>query len=165
MGERLLQLPLIVDTGANPLPQARSLPVSARFRSRRTRRSRPTPPRLSRRPRRRQLPRPSSRGRQRWVGVTLAARRSFLFSQPADLAHTLPQIIIKREERTKRKVLTHIQGLELFGVDLKKAAKLFASKFATGSSVSKNPQGQDEIVVQGDVGDEVVSCMACQRPS
>ncbi|KAL1405229.1 Translation machinery-associated protein 22 [Vanrija albida] len=72
------------------------------------------------------------------------------------------KIIIKREERTKRKVLTHIQGLELFGVDLKKAAKLFASKFATGSSVSKNPQGQDEIVVQGDVGDEVVEMLKQQ---
>lgn len=67
------------------------------------------------------------------------------------------QIIIKRQERTKRKKETHIQGLELFGIDLKKAAKQFASKFATGSSVSKNPQGEDEIVIQGDVGDEIVS--------
>jgi density-regulated protein len=33
-------------------------------------------------------------------------------------------------------------------VDLKKAAKLFAQKFATGSSVTKNAQGLDEIVVQ-----------------
>lgn len=67
------------------------------------------------------------------------------------------QIIIKRSERTKRKQQTHIQNLELFGIELKAAAKLFASRFATGSSVSKNPQGQDEIVVQGDVGDEIVS--------
>lgn len=42
-------------------------------------------------------------------------------------------------------------------MDLKKAAKLFAGKFATGSSVSKNPQGEDEIVIQGDVGDDIVS--------
>ncbi|KAG8769030.1 Translation machinery-associated protein 22 [Ceratobasidium sp. 428] len=41
-------------------------------------------------------------------------------------------------------------------VDLKKAAKLFAQKFATGASVTKNPQGQDEIVVQGDVTDDIV---------
>jgi translation initiation factor 1 (eIF-1/SUI1) len=33
-------------------------------------------------------------------------------------------------------------------VDLKKAAKLFAQKFATGASVTKNAQGFDEIVVQ-----------------
>lgn len=63
---------------------------------------------------------------------------------------------IKRIERNKRKHVTAIHGLEAFGVDLKKAAKLFAGKFATGSSVTKNPQGQDEIVVQGDVSDEVL---------
>lgn len=40
-------------------------------------------------------------------------------------------------------------------IDLKKAAKFFANKFATGSSVSKNPQGEDEIFIQGDVADEV----------
>ena len=42
------------------------------------------------------------------------------------------------------------------GVDLKKAAKLFAQKFATGASVTKNPQGLEEIVVQGDVSGEIV---------
>lgn len=42
------------------------------------------------------------------------------------------------------------------GVDLKKAAKQFAQKFATGASVTKNTQGQDEIVVQGDVSAEIV---------
>jgi density-regulated protein DRP1 len=69
----------------------------------------------------------------------------------------MDQITIKRSERTRRKHATHIHGLDLFGVDLKKAAKMFAGKFATGSSVSKNPQGEDEIVVQGDVGDDIVS--------
>ncbi|KIL64000.1 hypothetical protein M378DRAFT_24773 [Amanita muscaria Koide BX008] len=65
------------------------------------------------------------------------------------------QITIKRIERNKRKHVTAIHGLEAFGVDLKKAAKQFASKFATGASVTKNAQGLEEIVVQGDVGDEV----------
>ncbi|KAJ3189322.1 Translation machinery-associated protein 22 [Gaertneriomyces sp. JEL0708] len=65
------------------------------------------------------------------------------------------RIIIKRVERTKRKCVVEVVGLENFGVDLKKAAKLFATKFACGSSVTKNPQGQDEIVVQGDVQDEI----------
>lgn len=41
-------------------------------------------------------------------------------------------------------------------MDLKKAAKQFAQKFATGASVTKNLQGQDEIVVQGDVSAEIV---------
>lgn len=38
---------------------------------------------------------------------------------------------------------------------LKPAAKKFANKFATGASVSKNNQNQDEIIVQGDVSDEI----------
>ncbi|KAF8916704.1 translation initiation factor SUI1 [Mucidula mucida] len=66
------------------------------------------------------------------------------------------QVIIKRIERNKRKHITSIHGLEAFGIDLKKVAKQFASKFATGASVTKNAQGQDEIVVQGDVSDEVL---------
>lgn len=41
-------------------------------------------------------------------------------------------------------------------IDLKKAAKQFAQKFATGASVTKNAQGLDEIVVQGDVSDEIL---------
>lgn len=49
--------------------------------------------------------------------------------------------------------LTYSLGL---GIDLKKAAKQFATKFATGASVSKNAQGVDEIVVQGDVTHEIV---------
>lgn len=38
---------------------------------------------------------------------------------------------------------------------MKKAAKLFAQKFATGGSVTKNAAGIDEIVVQGDVSQEI----------
>ncbi|RKP09020.1 translation initiation factor SUI1, partial [Thamnocephalis sphaerospora] len=65
------------------------------------------------------------------------------------------KVTIKRIERNKRKHVTSIFGLHLFDVDLKKAAKMFANKFACGSSVTKNNQGNDEIVVQGDVTDEV----------
>lgn len=49
-----------------------------------------------------------------------------------------------------------LRGAAPTGVDLKKAAKQFAQKFATGASVTKNNQGQDEIVVQGDVSGEIV---------
>ncbi|KAI0734414.1 density-regulated protein DRP1 [Fomitopsis betulina] len=66
------------------------------------------------------------------------------------------QITIKRIERNKRKFVTAVHGLEAFDVDLKKAAKFFAQKFATGASVTKNPQGNDEIVVQGDVSGDIV---------
>ncbi|CCL99487.1 uncharacterized protein FIBRA_01505 [Fibroporia radiculosa] len=66
------------------------------------------------------------------------------------------QVTIKRIERNKRKFVTAVHGLEAFDVDLKKAAKFFAQKFATGASVTKNVQGFDEIVVQGDVSGDIV---------
>ncbi|KAK7696114.1 hypothetical protein QCA50_000757 [Cerrena zonata] len=66
------------------------------------------------------------------------------------------QVTIKRIARNKNKYVTAVHGLEAFGVDLKKAAKQFAQKFATGASVTKNNQGFDEIVVQGDVSGDIV---------
>ncbi|KAI0141351.1 translation machinery-associated protein 22 [Pestalotiopsis sp. NC0098] len=64
-------------------------------------------------------------------------------------------VTIKRVERNKRKFVTAVIGLEAFGLDLKKVAKEFGKKFATGSSVTKVPSGGEEIVVQGDVSDEI----------
>ncbi|KAI0068529.1 density-regulated protein DRP1 [Artomyces pyxidatus] len=69
-------------------------------------------------------------------------------------------VIIKRIERNKRKYVTSIRGLEAFDIDLKKASKFFATKFATGASVTKNAAGIDEIVVQGDVSQEVYDMIA-----
>ncbi|SCU79127.1 LAFA_0B00914g1_1 [Lachancea sp. 'fantastica'] len=65
------------------------------------------------------------------------------------------KVIIKREARTKRKSMVAISGLEVFEIDMKKLAKTFASKFATGCSVSKNAEKKEEIVIQGDLADEV----------
>lgn len=67
------------------------------------------------------------------------------------------KILIKRIPRTKHKHIVAITNLEVLGsdIDLKKIAKVFASKFATGSSVSKNAEKKDEIVIQGDVATEV----------
>lgn len=65
------------------------------------------------------------------------------------------KVIIKREARTKRKSIVVVQGLEVFEIDMKKLAKTFASKFATGCSVSKNVEKKEEIVIQGDVMEEV----------
>jgi density-regulated protein len=65
------------------------------------------------------------------------------------------KVIIKRVERNKRKFVTAVSGLEAFGLDNKKVAKDFGKKFATGSSVTKLPSGGEEIVVQGDVSDEI----------
>lgn len=64
-----------------------------------------------------------------------------------------PEIIrVARMPRGKRKYVTRIQGLGTFDVHLKKASKLFAQKFSCGSSVS----GEDEIIIQGDVTDDVI---------
>ena len=65
-------------------------------------------------------------------------------------------ITIKRIERNKRKYVTTVTGLEAFGLELKKCAKDFGKKFATGSSVTKIPGGGEEITVQGDVSDELL---------
>ncbi|KAK4142649.1 translation machinery-associated protein 22 [Dichotomopilus funicola] len=64
-------------------------------------------------------------------------------------------ITIKRIERNKRKYVTSVTGLEAFGLELKKVAKDFGKKFATGASVTKVPSGGEEIVVQGDVSGEI----------
>ena len=65
------------------------------------------------------------------------------------------KILIKRVERNKRKYVTAVSGLEAHGLDLKKVAKDFGKKFATGSSVTKTASGGEEIVVQGDLSDEI----------
>lgn len=65
------------------------------------------------------------------------------------------KIQIKRVERNKRKHVTVISGLEVYGLENKKVAKEFGKKFATGSSVTKSPAGTEEITVQGDVSDDV----------
>lgn len=65
------------------------------------------------------------------------------------------KILIKRVERNKRKFVTAVSGLEAFGLDLKKVSKDFGKKFATGSSVTKTASGGEEIVVQGDLSDEI----------
>ncbi|RDW84299.1 translation machinery-associated protein 22 [Coleophoma cylindrospora] len=73
--------------------------------------------------------------------------------QAATLASS--KVYIKRVERNKRKYVTAVSGLEAFNLDLKKVSKEFGKKFATGSSVTKLASGGEEIVVQGDVSDEI----------
>ena len=79
-----------------------------------------------------------------------AAKQSKLEAEKA-----AAKVIIKRIERGKRKYVTAIAGLQNFDVDIKKAAKRLAIKFARGASVSKTVEGKDEIVVQGDLVDEI----------
>ncbi|GAA5901702.1 Tma22p [Sporobolomyces salmoneus] len=65
------------------------------------------------------------------------------------------KVTIKRMERNKKKHVTSIHGLHYFGVDLKKASKLFANKFGAGATVSKTANGDEEILIQGDVSYDV----------
>lgn len=65
------------------------------------------------------------------------------------------KVLIKRVERNKRKYVTAVSGLEAHGLDLKKVAKDFGKKFATGSSVTKLASGGEEITVQGDLSDDI----------
>jgi density-regulated protein DRP1 len=65
------------------------------------------------------------------------------------------KVLIKRVERNKRKHVTVITGLEVFGLENKKIAKDLGKKFATGSSMTRSPAGAEEITVQGDVSDDV----------
>ncbi|KAH8283284.1 hypothetical protein KR018_004212 [Drosophila ironensis] len=61
------------------------------------------------------------------------------------------RICVSRAARGKKKSVTVVTGLSTFDIDLKVAAKFFGTKFACGSSVT----GDDEIVIQGDVKDEL----------
>ncbi|KYK63506.1 translation initiation factor sui1 protein [Toxoplasma gondii TgCatPRC2] len=69
----------------------------------------------------------------------------------------MPNIVtIQRQSRSKRKTATVITGLDLFGVKLDKAAKLFSKQYACGASVSKGVPGQpQQVEVQGDVEEEI----------
>lgn len=78
------------------------------------------------------------------------------------------QVCVSRAPRGKKKSVTVVTGLSCFGkyleisnleafisyfadIDLKVAAKFFGTRFACGSSVT----GDDEIVIQGDVKDDL----------
>jgi len=66
------------------------------------------------------------------------------------------QIVVSRSQRNKKKYVTVVAGLASHGVDLKTASKKFGAKFACGSSVT----GDDEIVLQGDVVDDLIEFIA-----
>jgi len=69
----------------------------------------------------------------------------------------LPSVIISHVARTKRKWVTIVTGISGFGIDPNQACKIFRNKFACGASVSRDKK--DEIVIQGDVKDEIFQVM------
>ncbi|KAF2157160.1 eIF1-like protein, partial [Myriangium duriaei CBS 260.36] len=78
------------------------------------------------------------------------------------LAHA--KVIIKRVERNKRKYVTTVSGLEAHGLELKKISKEMGKKFATGASVTKTPQGGEEITIQGDLSDDILDWLLEVHP-
>ncbi|XP_017855563.1 PREDICTED: density-regulated protein homolog [Drosophila arizonae] len=62
--------------------------------------------------------------------------------------------------RGKNKRVTLVAGLAAFKIDLRAAAKFFGTKFACGSSVS----GDKEIVIQGDVKDDLLKVIPDKWP-
>ncbi|GAA53801.1 density-regulated protein [Clonorchis sinensis] len=71
------------------------------------------------------------------------------------------KITVFKTSRGKKKFTTSVVGLSTFGIELKVASKVFGQKFATGSSVTGNG---DEIVIQGDVKDEIIDLLTEKWP-
>ncbi|KAL0736072.1 hypothetical protein Bca4012_012282 [Brassica carinata] len=81
------------------------------------------------------------------------------------------EVIIEKVVRNKRKSITIVKGLELFGIKLSDASKKLGKKFATGASVvkfvtalefrplgvkRKGPTEKEQIDVQGDIIYDIV---------
>ncbi|KAF8401004.1 hypothetical protein HHK36_014307 [Tetracentron sinense] len=66
------------------------------------------------------------------------------------------EVVIEKVVRNKRKCITIVKGLDLFGVKLTDASKKLGKKFATGASVVKGPTEKEQIDVQGDIFYDIV---------
>ncbi|OAY83947.1 Translation machinery-associated protein 22 [Ananas comosus] len=66
------------------------------------------------------------------------------------------EVVIEKIVRNKRKCVTVVKGLELFGIKLSDASKKLGKKFATGASVVKGPTDKEQIDVQGDIAYDIV---------
>ena len=75
-------------------------------------------------------------------------------------AEATKKIILSIAPRGKKKAVTVVQGMKTFGIELKVASKFFSSKFACSSSIT----GDDEIVIQGDVKDELFDVLPEKWP-
>ncbi|KAI8854032.1 translation initiation factor SUI1 [Chytridium lagenaria] len=97
-------------------------------------------------------------------GLELAEKKDAATEQPdkvekkkkSDKKSKKNKIELKKSERAYKKSAVTVSGLHLFNVDLKRASKLFATKFACGCSVTKGTAGFDEIIVQGDISEDMI---------
>lgn len=68
------------------------------------------------------------------------------------------RVIINKLKRTKKKAVTTVVGMDTVpGIKLKDVAKVFSKVFAGSSSVKDLPNGNKEIIVQGDHVDDVAA--------
>ena len=74
----------------------------------------------------------------------------------------VPMVVLERNTRNRKKCITSIHGLDMFGVKLAEAAKLFGKKFASGASVTKNAENKEQIDCQGDFVDQAVELILKQ---
>ncbi|XP_022731956.1 translation machinery-associated protein 22-like isoform X1 [Durio zibethinus] len=107
------------------------------------------------------------------VGISSAADVAASSSQPGDASSSkqeevkrLPggkikkkekqEVVIEKVVRNRRKCITIMKGLDLFGIKLSDASKKLGKKFATGASVVKGPTEKEQIDVQGDIAYDIV---------
>lgn len=76
----------------------------------------------------------------------------------------LQMVVLKLDKRKGKKQVTVVSGLENYQVELKKASKLFANKFCCGSSIQKNAEGREEIIVQGEFLYEISQLLPKEFP-
>lgn len=72
------------------------------------------------------------------------------------------KITVFRASRGKKKFMTVVRGLGSHEIDLRDASKLFGQKFSCGSSIPT--AGDDEIVIQGDVKDDLMELITSRWP-
>merc|ERR1711916_256804 len=72
-----------------------------------------------------------------------------------------PRVTVSRVQRSKRKFLTLVSGLDAYGIPGKDACSLFKKKFACGVCVVK---GTTDIEIQGDVSFEIVDFIVATWP-
>ena len=65
------------------------------------------------------------------------------------------KIHISNLKRGKKKFLTVIKNVEIFGLDMKEVSKLLSKKFACSSSVSKDDSNVDCIMMTGEFEDDL----------
>jgi density-regulated protein DRP1 len=73
-----------------------------------------------------------------------------------------PMVVLEKNVRNKKKCITTISGLDMFGVKLNEAAKMFGKKFASGASVNKTADGKEQIDCQGDFLDSAAELILKQ---